>query len=136
ATRATAHPPEVKAEKAEPFPFLQIHSSTFLFIHFHFELRKFLPQSFLHGRSQPTLFRVGAHQYHQIIGESSILDHRESAVARHFPRPLQHLVHLIEIEITEQRRSHAPYTKGNFQFERIITGWRTRYALPDLRLKK
>ena len=30
----------------------------------------------------------------------------------------------------------APYTKGNFQFERIITGWRTRYALLDLRLKK
>src|SRR6516225_7588972 len=31
---------------------------------------------------------------------------------------------------------HAPYTKGNFQFERIIRGWRTRYPVLDLRLKK
>jgi hypothetical protein len=31
---------------------------------------------------------------------------------------------------------HAPYTKGNFQFERVITGWRTRYAMLDLRLKR
>src|ERR1700722_383170 len=31
---------------------------------------------------------------------------------------------------------HAPYTKGNFQFERVITGWRTRYPMLDGRLKK
>jgi hypothetical protein len=31
---------------------------------------------------------------------------------------------------------HAPYTKGNFQFERIITGWRTRYPVLDRRLKR
>jgi len=38
--------------------------------------------------------------------------------------------------VTEQGRNHAPYTKGNFQFERIIAGWRTRYPLLDLRLKR
>jgi hypothetical protein len=43
---------------------------------------------------------------------------------------------IVEKEIGEHGASHAPYTKGNFQFERIITGWRTRYAVPDLRLKK
>jgi hypothetical protein len=26
-----------------------------------------------------------------------------------------------------------PYTKGNFQFERVITGWLTRFPLLDLR---
>src|SRR5882724_6550966 len=30
-----------------------------------------------------------------------------------------------------RRRDHAPYTKGNFQFERIVTGWRSRYPLLD-----
>jgi hypothetical protein len=30
----------------------------------------------------------------------------------------------------------APYTKGNFQFERVITGWLNRYPMLDLRLKK
>ncbi len=31
---------------------------------------------------------------------------------------------------------HAPYTKGNFQFERTVTGWRARYPALNLRLKK
>jgi hypothetical protein len=30
---------------------------------------------------------------------------------------------------------HAPYTKGNFQFERTVVGWRERYTLLDLRRK-
>ena len=32
------------------------------------------------------------------------------------------------------RRQHAPYAKGNFQFERVIAEWRTRPVL-DLRRK-
>ena len=32
--------------------------------------------------------------------------------------------------------AHAPYTKGNFQFERTVTGWRARYSVLDLRLKR
>jgi hypothetical protein len=39
-------------------------------------------------------------------------------------------------EVGQDRAKHAPYTKGNFQFERIIRGWRTRYPLLDLRLKR
>ena len=31
---------------------------------------------------------------------------------------------------------YSPYTKGNFQFERIVTGWRAKHAALDLRLKK
>jgi hypothetical protein len=31
-----------------------------------------------------------------------------------FFRSFQHLIYLIEIEITEQWRNHAPYAKGNF----------------------
>src|SRR5215469_10072906 len=30
---------------------------------------------------------------------------------------------------------HAPYTKGNFQFERTVAGWPERYTLLDLRRK-
>ena len=43
---------------------------------------------------------------------------------------------VVHEKIGHDGANHSPYTKGNFQFERIITGWRTRYALPDLRLKK
>ena len=41
----------------------------------------------------------------------------------------------IECEIGEHRRDYAPYTKGNFQFERVVKGWRNTPIL-DLRLKK
>src|SRR5262245_20114497 len=34
-----------------------------------------------------------------------------------------------------RRSGHAPYTKGNFQFERTVAGWRERYPLLDLRRK-
>lgn len=37
--------------------------------------------------------------------------------------------------VREHRSVHAPYIKGNFQFERTVTGWRTRYPLLDFRLK-
>jgi hypothetical protein len=49
---------------------------------------------------------------------------------------LQLPVEFVEHQVRQQWRQHAPYTKGNFQFERIVTGWRTRYPLVDLRLKK
>jgi len=52
------------------------------------------------------------------------------------PSSLQLPVKLVENEIRQQRRNHAPYTKGNFQFERTVTGWRTRYPVLDLRLKR
>jgi hypothetical protein len=39
------------------------------------------------------------------------------------------------VQVAEQRTNHAPYTKGNFQFERTVVGWRERYTLLDLRRK-
>lgn len=31
---------------------------------------------------------------------------------------------------------HSPYAKGNFRFERVVTGWRESSAVLDLRLKR
>ena len=33
-------------------------------------------------------------------------------------------------------RDHSPYTKGNFEFERVVKGWRTSSPVLDLRLKR
>jgi hypothetical protein len=33
-------------------------------------------------------------------------------------------------------RSHSPYTKGNFEFERVVRGWRSSVPVLDLRLKR
>jgi hypothetical protein len=41
-------------------------------------------------------------------------------VPGHFFCPFQHLVNLIEVQITEQRRNYSPNAKGNFSFERLL----------------
>ena len=41
---------------------------------------------------------------------------------------------VVQIDVGQQRTDDAPYAKGNFQFERVIPGWRERPAL-DLRRK-
>ncbi len=40
----------------------------------------------------------------------------------------------VQKNIRHQRTYHAPYAKGNFQFERVIVGWRAQTVL-DLRRK-
>ena len=50
--------------------------------------------------------------------------------------PLQEELQTIQGPVRQHGGGHAPYTKGNFQFERTVTGWRTRFPLLDLRLKR
>src|SRR5215475_15168067 len=54
---------------------------------------------------------VGVDQDHQVVSEPRIFDIGVLAVACDFPRSLQHFVHLIEVEITEQGREvgNVPY---------------------------
>ena len=42
---------------------------------------------------------------------------------------------IVQEQIGQNGTDHAPYAKGNFQFERVITGWREQTVL-DLRRKK
>ena len=43
-------------------------------------------------------------------------------------------VEQVQVDIRQQRGNHSPNAKGNFQFERVVVGWRSRAAL-DLRRK-
>ena len=49
--------------------------------------------------------------------------------------PFQFLVQFVEYQIAQQRGEYSPNAKGNFQFDRVITGWRNRPVL-DLRHKR
>jgi hypothetical protein len=40
----------------------------------------------------------------------------------------------MQVDVGQQRGDYSPNAKGNFQFERMIVGWRTQRAL-DLRRK-
>ena len=42
---------------------------------------------------------------------------------------------IVKKEVRQHGADYAPYTKANFQFERVMTGWRNTPIL-DLRLKK
>ena len=44
----------------------------------------------------------------------------------------KHVLHEMTEGTPQGGPNHAPYTKGNFQFERTVVGWRERYTL-DLR---
>jgi hypothetical protein len=79
-----------------------------------------------------SLMRV--HQHHEIVSEARVFDARPLLLSSDRFRSLQHRVDLDEVDITEQGRKHAPYAKGNFQFERVIAGWREQSVL-DLRRK-
>jgi hypothetical protein len=43
--------------------------------------------------------------------------------------------HIMQVDIREQGRDYSPNAKGNFQFERVVAGWRGTSVL-DLRLKR
>jgi hypothetical protein len=42
----------------------------------------------------------------------------------------------MQVNVPEQRRNHSPYTKGDFEFERVVRGWRASRPVLDLRLKR
>jgi hypothetical protein len=43
---------------------------------------------------------------------------------------------IVEEGVRQNRANHSPYTKGNFEFERVVRGWRRSYPVLDLRLKR
>jgi hypothetical protein len=43
-------------------------------------------------------------------------------------------VEQVEVHVRQERRNHSPNAKGNFQFERVVEGWRSQAVL-DLRRK-
>jgi hypothetical protein len=48
--------------------------------------------------------------------------------------PHPRIERIVQKEISQQRTDHSPNAKGNFQFERVVVGWRSR-AILDLRRK-
>src|SRR5215467_400054 len=102
----TADATELKTEKPETLPLLEIHPPALLLVHLNLEFGQFLAKSLLHCPPKPGLPRMTVDQDHQIVGEPGVLDFHPRPLASDFLRPLQHLVHLIKVEITEQGRNH------------------------------
>jgi len=52
-----------------------------------------------------------------------------------FPRHPE-IERVVEKNVRQDWADHSPYAKGNFQFERVVTGWRASSPVLDLRLKR
>src|SRR5580693_8955894 len=101
---STAEVAEVETQKPEAFTSLKVDYAALFIIDFNLQLAEFLPKSFVHGTNQPVMSLIGVDQDHQIVGEPRIFDIGVLvlAIAGDLPRSLQHSVHLIEVEVTEQ----------------------------------
>lgn len=61
------------------------------------------------------------------VPEDTIIPIIHAAIREASGDPSLHLHHL---------RHHSTYAKGNFEFERVVTGWRASRPVLDLRLKR
>jgi hypothetical protein len=51
-------------------------------------------------------------------------------------RHLQEGFQTIQGPVRQGGGDHSPYTKGNFEFERVVWGWRSSVPVLDVRLKR
>src|SRR5712671_4201833 len=104
---STAEVAEVETQKPEAFTSLKVDHPALFIIDFNLQLAEFLPKPLVYRSNQPVMPPVGVDQDHQIVCESRIFDVGVLAIACDLPRSLQHPVHLIEVEVTEQRRDYT-----------------------------
>jgi hypothetical protein len=77
-------------------------------------------------------FRPMLESRDEIVRETH--DHDVAVRLRRSPSLDPQVEDIVQIEIGEQRTPYSLYAKGNFQFERVIVGWRAQTVL-DLRRK-
>ena len=92
---------KLKAQESEALPLRQVHGPGLFVIDLDLELDQFLPQSLLYRFQQPVMPGVRVHQDHQIVSETHILDVCVRPATGDLFGPLQHSVHLIEVDIAE-----------------------------------
>src|SRR5712691_5599979 len=99
--------PEVEAQESKALPPAQIHHPALLLVQAYVELRQLLPQPPAYRLHQPVLPTVVVDEDHQVVGVARVLDVRVLAFARDRLRPLQHRIHLNEIDVAEEGGDHA-----------------------------
>src|SRR5215469_7266095 len=104
---STAEVAEVEAQKPEALTSLKVDYAALFIIDFNLQLAELLPKAFVHGLNQPVMSLIGVDQDHQIVCEPRIFDVGVLAIAGDLPRSLQHSIHLIEVEVTEQGRDYS-----------------------------
>jgi hypothetical protein len=103
------------------------------------------PSLFL-GQFQPKLCKPFPHLRLEAVHVLSVLESRHEVISETHQIRLTstgwfdfllepQVEQKVKVDVTQHGRDHAPNAKANFQFERLIRGWRDGPVL-DLRLKK
>ena len=106
--------------------FRQMTDPRLAFVHRQLQLRHHVPHR---GQGQ---LRPAATADHQVVRVVHDVRPQTPFVPQFLPS--QH--EPAHVDIAEQRRDHAHYAKGNFEFERVVTGWRGIHPVIDLRRKR
>src|ERR687897_734770 len=101
-TPRRAKPAKAEAQESERLPLSQVHDPALCLVQAHIEFRELLPQPPVHRPQQPAIPPLAVDENHQVVGIARVLNVRVPAVARDLLGPLQHRVHLMEVDVTEE----------------------------------
>ncbi len=131
-----AEPEEVKRRGQRRFsaaagspPGSEVHQTGFVRV----QLQPELPQPFPEHRQHPFRIVSVRKEHHKVIAEPDQCTRTTQTRLHLVGEPFVNDV--VKNNVAEDRRDHSPYAKANFQFERVVPGWRATPVL-DLRLKK
>src|SRR6516225_6508409 len=104
---STTDAAKIEPQIAEALASAEVYNPTLLFIDFDLQSSQFLPEALFNRGQKPVMSRIGIDQDHEVICKTRILEPSVLAVACCLLRPLEHTVHLIEVDITEQWGDHS-----------------------------
>jgi hypothetical protein len=94
-----AHSPKVKTKESKVSSSRQVYHSALVLVDLNLDFGQFLPKSFGHSPWQPLMMRTAIHKDYQIISIPRIVHVRVLAVASNLSGPLQHPIHLGEVDV-------------------------------------
>src|SRR5215467_1585400 len=103
---STTDAAKIEPQIAEALASAEVYDPTLLFIDFDLQSNQFLPEALFNRGQKPVMSRIGIDQDHEVICKTRILEPSVLAVACCLLRPLEHTVHLIEVDVTEQWGDH------------------------------
>ena len=94
-----SHAPEVKAKESEALTSCQIDDPTLSLVQFHLQLVELLPKSSLQRIEEPRMARMRVHHHNQIVRKADVLYLCPFPIAGNIFGPLQHPIHLVEVDV-------------------------------------
>jgi hypothetical protein len=111
---ASLRPHEVKPKKAKGLTLGEIDCPGLFWVHLHIKLSQFFQEPSICRLDKPIPSLKAIYEDNQVVGIPGIVKVLIFASASDFLGTLQHFIHLVEIDITEQGRNHPSLRNPSF----------------------